>query len=274
MMIAMSIKPPRTCIALSLALLCMLVPSPSQAAEVLPQGFVYLRDVDPSIPQDMRYAGSDNFTGHPVPGYDAPECILASEAAKALARVQNALESQGLSLKVYDCYRPGRAVQAFVDWARSPAPDPDPSKNAHYPGLTRPELLAQEYITAPSGHSLGTAVDLTIIPASSNAPPAGAPASPSPAQPDGGGVCTAPRAERPPDNSVDMGTGFDCFAVLSHTANPSITPEQRRWRSTLVDAMAAQGFQNYPKEWWHFSIPLKGYDKHRDFPIEPRPSGE
>ena len=89
-------------------------------ADELPQGFVYLRDVAPSIAQDMRYAGPDNFTGKPVPGYGAAECVLQAAAAKALARAQVEAQRLGLSLKVYDCYRPVRAVRAFVAWAGAP----------------------------------------------------------------------------------------------------------------------------------------------------------
>jgi len=260
-LIAMRIRSDLGLAALSLALPCMAVLASVQAGNGLPQGFVYLRDVDPSIAQDMRYAGPDNFMGRAAPGYEAGECVLADQAAQALKRVQRALKPQGLSLKVYDCYRPARAVRAFVDWARSPAPNPDPGKAAYYPQVTKPELLAQEYIAAPSGHSLGLAVDLTII-------RAGEAASAPAAEPGVAGRCTAP------DNSVDMGTGFDCFDALSHTANPEIGDAQHRWRTILVEAMAAQGFQNYPKEWWHFSLSLPGYDTHRDFPVLPRPDGE
>ena len=85
-----------------------------------PKGFVYLRDIDPSIQQDMRYAGPNNFTREPVPGYDAPECLLVREAAEALKAVQADLKPMGLSLKVYDCYRPTMAVAAFVDWSKEP----------------------------------------------------------------------------------------------------------------------------------------------------------
>jgi len=263
------IDPRFVLLAPGLALLCLLAAqSAAGAGDGLPDGFVYLRDVDGTIAQDMRYAGENNFMGRAAPGYQAGECILADQAAQALKRVQRALKPQGLSLKVYDCYRPARAVRAFVDWARSPAPEADPKRSSYYPHLTRPELLAQEYIAAPSGHSLGTAVDLTIIPASSSPPQAGADSSTAV------GPCTAPLGERAPDTGVDMGTGFDCFDPLSHTANPKIEDEQRRWRRLLVDAMGPEGFQNYPKEWWHFSLSLPGYDKHLDFPISPRPTGE
>lgn len=248
-------------------MLCAVLTSSALAGGGLPEGFVYLRDVDPTITQDIRYAGSHNFLGRPAPGYEAGECILAAEAARALSRVQRTLNPQGLSLKVYDCYRPARAVRAFVAWANAPGPDPDPSKSAHYPRVTKPGLLEREYIAAPSGHSLGTAVDLTIIraPGSKSPEDTNFPASP--------GACTAPKERRAPDNSVDMGTGFDCFDALSHTANSEIGGEQRRWRSTLVEAMEAEGFQNYPKEWWHFSLSLPDYDTHRDFPVSPRPDG-
>ena len=50
-----------------------------------------------------------------------------------------------------------------------------------------------------------------------------------------------------------MGTGYDCFDVMSHTRSPLITPEQRRWRNLLVAAMAKRGFRNYSREWWHFT---------------------
>lgn len=254
-------------IVLAYLALCALLLSPVRAESGLPEGFVYLRDVDPSIAQDIRYAEANNFMGHPVPGYKAPECILVGKAARALKRVQQALKPQGLSLKVYDCYRPARAVLSFVTWARSPVSERS-DKKSYYPNLTKPELLKQEYIASPSGHSLGTAVDLTLIqiPVSRSDEAKSSSA--------GSGSCTAPQKKRAPDNSVDMGTGFDCFDELSHTANPQIAPKQRHWRQALVQAMKAEGFANYPLEWWHFSMAVEGFDKHLDFPVSPRPDGD
>src|SRR6476660_9005373 len=104
-------------------LLSALAAIPASAAE-MPKDFVYLSDVDPSIEQDMRYAGADNFTGRPVPGYDAPECVLVRQAAEALKAVQAEVKAKGLLLKVYDCYRPAEAVAAFVAWSKAPD-DPD-----------------------------------------------------------------------------------------------------------------------------------------------------
>src|SRR6266581_3707137 len=88
----------------------------------LPPGFVHLRAIDPTIAQDIRYAGSDNFVGRPLPGYEAAECILRQEVAAALKRVQADLAAAGLSLKVYDCYRPARAVRAMAAWAHDGGP--------------------------------------------------------------------------------------------------------------------------------------------------------
>ncbi len=105
----------------------------------MPNRFVYLRDVDATILQDMRYATANNFVGHVVPGYEAPECVLVREAALALKAAQAELKEKGLSLKVYDCYRPARAVKAFVDWAKHPD-DPE-AKAVYYPSLDKRALL-------------------------------------------------------------------------------------------------------------------------------------
>jgi D-alanyl-D-alanine dipeptidase len=229
----------------------------------LPAAFVYLRDVDPTIQQDMRYAGSDNFTEHPVPGYKSPECVLVREAAEALKAVQADLKQQGLGLKVYDCYRPAEAVGAFVTWSKQPD-DPD-SKAVHYPAFAKTSLFLQGYIATVSGHSRGATMDLTLI-------PRGAKAVPPSATGHALGACTAPRAEREGDDSLDMGTGFDCFDVKANTEASGLTPEEQANRKLLVDAMARRGFKNYPKEWWHYTLDPEPYpDTIFNFPILPGP---
>jgi D-alanyl-D-alanine dipeptidase len=227
-----------------------------------PPGFVYLRDTDPSIAQDMRYAGSDNFTGRPLPGYEAAECIVRRDVAAALKRVQAELAAGGLSLKVYDCYRPARAVRAMAAWAYD-------GRSAYatkrfFPTLPKSSLFALGYIASRSQHSTGVAVDLTLTAAGS------AQAAPfDPAMAYGG--CTGAAAQRSPDNSVDMGTGYDCFDVKSHTGSGGLTAEQRQWRRKLLVAMAAQGFHNYHREWWHFSYGRLGVaSAPYDFPIRAR----
>ena len=231
------------------------------AQGALPGGLVYLRDVDPSIVQDIRYAGSNNFTGRPLPGYDAPECILRRDAAAALARVQVDLAATGLGLKVFDCYRPTRAVRAMAQWADD-GRDASATKR-FFPRLPKNRLFALGYIAAHSQHSTGTAIDLTLIERTRGDTPAFDPTAAY-------GPCTAPVAKRAPDSSIDMGTGYDCLDVLSHTANPAIDAEQRRWRNLLVAAMAKRGFTNYRREWWHFGYGSPTSAAPYDVPIRPR----
>jgi D-alanyl-D-alanine dipeptidase len=229
----------------------------------LPKEFVYLRDIDPTIFQDVRYATANNFTGKPVPGYGAAECILLRPVADALKRVQADLASQSLSLKVYDCYRPQRAVRAFLQWAND-GKDRAATKR-FYPRLNKNELFATRYISSASGHSRGNAVDLTLVQL---------PGSPQPAfdPKQSYGPCTGPTEEGSPDNSVDMGTSFDCFDARSHTASTDVSAEQQRWRSILITAMERHQFKNYAGEWWHFTfqMPEGAVLQAHDFPILPR----
>jgi zinc D-Ala-D-Ala dipeptidase len=230
------------------------------AQGALPAGFVYLRDVDPTIVQDIRYAGADNFVGRPLPGYAAAECILRRDVAAALKRVQADLAESGLALKVYDCYRPERAVRAMAHWSNDGRIG-DAGKR-FFPRLHKSSLFARGYIAARSAHSTGTAIDLTLIGVSSSSAAVFDLAAPY-------GPCTAPVAKRSPDNSLDMGTGFDCFDVNSHTSSAGINAEQRRWRALLVAVMAKRGFKNYHREWWHFAYANRGPALHYDFPITP-----
>jgi zinc D-Ala-D-Ala dipeptidase len=226
-------------------------------ASEMPKDFVYLRDVDPTIQQDMRYAGSRNFTGKSVDGYDAAECVLVRQAAEALKAVQADLRSKGLSLKMYDCYRPARAVAAFVDWAK--LPDDPQAKTIYYPNLPKSALFP-DYIATRSGHSRGAAVDLTLVPLGEE--PKGTPVD---------GPCTAPQKSKAADGSLAMGTTFDCFDAKSGKIASNYTAEQHANRVALGDAMEAHGFKDYFSEWWHFVLANEPYpDTYFDFPISPR----
>ena len=224
----------------------------------LPPGFVTLRGIDPSIRQDMRYAGKDNFTGHPLPGYERGECILQRPAALALQRVQADLAPHNLALKVYDCYRPTRAVAAMARWAADPHSTPDTSR--YYPRIDKYNLFALGYISAYSAHSRGVAVDLTIMPLD---------ALPRQAFDANAhyGACSGPAATREPDDSIDMGTSFDCFDTKSQTNAPDLTADQRTQRDILVRAMTRHGFKNYAREWWHFSYYAADPRQAYDFPV-------
>ena len=229
-------------------------------ADGLPPGFVELSSVAPSIVQEMRYFGDHNFVGQKVDGYQACKCVLTQEAGQALARVQQDLRALGLSLKVYDCYRPQRAVNHFVRWARDQGDTA--AKQEFYPGIDKGRLFASGYIASRSGHSRGSTVDLTIIP------------YPPPPQEEyiaGQELkdCALPAGRRFGDNSLDMGTGFDCFAEASHTASPLIGPQARANRLLLKTLMEKHGFVNYSKEWWHYTLRNEPFpETYFDFEIE------
>jgi zinc D-Ala-D-Ala dipeptidase len=242
------------------ACIAALVAANAGASVPLPPGFVYLRDVEPAILQDMKYAGPDNFTGARLSGYDAPECILREPVARALKRVQAELEPKGFSLKVYDCYRPARAVRAMRAWADDGKPEALTKR--FFPRAHKAYLFSLGYIATRSNHSIGKAVDLTLVPLPRKPAAVFDPAAIY-------GACIGPASERAPDESIDMGTGFDCFDLKSHTAADDIALETKRTRALLVDAMERQGFRNYAREWWHFDYTGIG-GGYNDFPVAPR----
>ncbi len=232
----------------------------SACAQALPGDFAYLRDVDPSIVQDIRYAGANNFVGRPLAGYDAAECVVKRGVGLKLKRIQTELVRQNLSLKMLDCYRPARAVADMVAWAQNGTETA--AERRYSPHLPKTDLFRLGYIATHSGHSTGAALDLTLVDLKADN---SATFDSHKAYAD----CTAAASARAPEGSVDMGTGYDCSDVKAHTAASAITPAQRRWRNLLVDVMAGQGFVNYAKEWWHFSLP-GGRGVAYDFPIPPR----
>ncbi|MEU0548567.1 M15 family metallopeptidase [Micromonospora sp. NPDC005979] len=208
-------------------------------------GFVVLTDVDPRIHADIRYATAHNFVGRPIAGYREPLCLLTRSAAEALRRVQDAALAGGHRLKVYDCYRPQPAVDDFVAWSKRPGEQQ--TKAEFYPDLAKDRLFADGYIGAPTAHSRGSTMDLTLV----DEPAASQP----PYRPGQSLVaCTAPRARRFPDNSIDMGTGFDCFDARAHTDDPRITGTARDNRRLLRRLMTDAGFVNYDREWWHYRL--------------------
>lgn len=212
-----------------------------------PDMFVRLAAVDSTIRQDMRYYGVRNFVGRPIPGYEAPQCWLTRPAAEALSRVQDDLRPFGLTLLVFDCFRPQRAVDHFVRWARDIRDTA--TKRAYYPTVPKGALFGEGYIASRSGHSRGSTVDLTIIPVESRALASG-----------GGCEETLP---------LPMGTGYDCFHPRSHTAHADMAPQVRANRLLLKTAMERRGFRNYPKEWWHFTLRGEPFpETFFDVPVE------
>ncbi|MEO3756148.1 M15 family metallopeptidase [Streptomyces sp. B6B3] len=209
-------------------------PVVARAGGGAPPEFVALRDVAPGVAEDMRYAGRDNFVGEVVDGYREPVCLLTRDAALALGRAERALAARGLGLRVYDCYRPRRAVRHFLRWATEP--ERDDTRAAYHPRVPKAELFERGYLAERSGHSRGSTVDVTLVRA-------------------GGGA-------------VDMGTPFDFFDPRSHPGSTAVGAEQRAARETLRAALVAEGFVPLPTEWWHFSYEPEPFpERSFDFPV-------
>ena len=186
----------------------------------MPADFVRLRDVAPLIVEDMRYAGPNNFTGAPVDGYEAPVCWLRADAAAGLAKAAAELDAMGWKLVVYDCYRPTRAVSAFLDWAK--LPDDAASKAEFYPRENKQDLFKRGYLAKRSRHSTGTTVDAGAV------------------RRDGG--------------ALDFGTGYDFLDERSATESADVSSSARVNRLKLRAVFERAGFSNYRREWWHFSF--------------------
>lgn len=150
-----------------------------------------------------------------------------------------------LSLKVYDCYRPTRAVNAMVRWSKRAA-DPE-LKRIYFPKVAKRSLFSSGYISARSTHSSGSTVDLSIVNVSREA-------NSGSLQNSGSSVsCITSGQDASDPAALDMGTAYDCFDVKSHTWNTSVSAAQIRNRKLLVRVMQKHGFINYRREWWHFT---------------------
>jgi D-alanyl-D-alanine dipeptidase len=235
--------------------------------DFLPRGFVYLRDTDPTIVEDIRYAGYHNFVGRPINGYRAAECILSDRAANALKAVQGMLAEKKLSLIVWDCYRPKRAVDDFLQWSKDPTHAE--MKAEFYPRTDKQRLFALGYLATRSAHSRGSTVDLGLVPISFSPPLVPLPAlKPATLKP-----CFSPKGERFEDGTIDLGTGYDCLDVFGSTSNASVGEVARRNRQTLKSYMVKAGFRPYAREWWHFELIDEPFNRQGfDFEILASPS--
>jgi D-alanyl-D-alanine dipeptidase len=215
-------------------LLASVLPLACASEPSLPADFVSLADLDATIALDLRYATPDNFVGEPVDGYEAAKCLLTRPAARALARVQADLRAEGLGLRVFDCYRPQRAVDHFVRWSR--APDDPATRARHYPRVAKLELFARGYIAERSGHSRGSSVDLTLV--------------------DGDG------------RELDLGTPFDFFDPRAAGDSTDVPETARASRAKLRTAMERRRFRPYAAEWWHFTLAGEPYpDTYFEVPV-------
>ena len=204
-------------------------------AELDTSGFVLLADYIPSVIQEIRYYSTFNFIGDRIDGYEEPCAVITKEAARALKKVSNEMIVKGYRLKIFDAYRPAKAVRHFVLWGIE---DLDlRMKPFFYPDLEKQELFRQGYIAKMSSHSRGSTVDLTLF-------------------------------DMKTGKELDMGSPFDLFSEISHPDSKKVTDEQHHNRMILQKAMTRNGFVPIGCEWWHFTLADEPYpETYFDFPV-------
>ncbi|MBQ3327372.1 MAG: M15 family metallopeptidase [Clostridia bacterium] len=197
--------------------------------------FVLLSDYVPGIVQEIRYYSTYNFVGDRIDGYEEPVAILSKEAARALKGVANEANAMGYRLKIFDAYRPARAVRHFVFWGIE---DLDlRMKPFFYPQLEKQVLFQRGYIAKESSHSRGSTVDLTLL-------------------------------DMGTGKEVDMGSPFDLFDPISHPDCREVTDEQYDNRMLLQNLMVRAGFDPIDCEWWHFTLRDEPFpETYFDFPV-------
>ncbi|MBQ7068215.1 MAG: M15 family metallopeptidase [Synergistaceae bacterium] len=208
-------------------------------AEVDPMdssGFVILSEAVPDVILEIRYYSTYNFVGARIDGYEEPCAMLTKEAAEALKKVSDELITKGYRLKIFDAYRPQRAVTHFANWAKDV--DDTKMKKYFYPDLDKSVLFKQGYIDYKSGHSRGSTVDLTLF-------------------------------DMKTEKEVDMGGTFDFFGKRSHPDYKKITKKQYNNRMILRNAMLKHGFKPLSTEWWHFTLKDEPYpDTYFNFTVK------
>lgn len=197
--------------------------------------FVLLSEAAPDVILEIRYYSTYNFVGERIDGYEEPVALITKEAGEAIREVSDELSEKGYRLKIYDAYRPQKAVDHFVRWAKDA--DDTKMKEYFYPELEKDVLFPQGYIAEHSGHSRGSTVDLTLF-------------------------------DMATGKEVDMGGTFDYFGELSHPDYRGITDEQYHNRMILREAMLNHGFKPLDEEWWHFTLEDEPYpDTYFTFPV-------
>jgi D-alanyl-D-alanine dipeptidase len=200
----------------------------------LPEGFVYVDDVIPTVEFEIRYYTDYNFVGEKIDGYIAPLAILTTQAADALKAASDMLSEDGYHIKVYDAYRPQKAVNHFVRWAQT---DDASMKEVFYPSMEKQVLFSDGYISKKSRHSRGSTVDITIMDED--------------------------------NHEIDMGGYFDLLDTVSNYDTNQITESQHTNREYLRSIMDKAGFDSIRTEWWHFQLRQEPYpDTYFDFDIE------
>ena len=199
------------------------------------ENFVVITDVVPDAILEIRYYSTYNFVGDRIDGYEQPVALLTKQAADSLKVVSDELHKHGYRLKIWDSYRPQRAVNHFIRWAEDL--NDTAMKRIFYPMVDKSLLFEQNYIMARSGHSRGSTVDLTLV-------------------------------DEQTGKELDMGNTFDWFGTESHPDYMDLTSTQLANRLVLRHAMLSHGFKPLDSEWWHFTLADEPFpDTYFDFPV-------
>ena len=190
----------------------------------IPKGFASVKSAIPSIIIDLRYGTTENFTGRIVDGYQKPKAVLTQSTLTALRNAQLKFESYGVGIKLFDGYRPQKAVNDFIAWSNDI--NDTLQKATYYPNINKVELFDRGYIARRSGHSRGSTVDITLV------------------------YTTGKNKGK----EVDMGGTWDFFGTRSWIESKEISLQQQSNRELLQMVMKAAGFRPYSKEWWHFTL--------------------
>lgn len=230
----------------------------SAASYALPKGFVYLHDVAPDIIQDMRYSGTNNFIGNPIPGYKKGVCIVTWQVGEQLKKAEQEIKTKGYTFKVYDCYRPQKAVNYFYKWSQDP--NDERQKAAFYPREIKKELFNRKYIAHSSGHSRGSTVDLTLVKLNNSSKKYSKTHLIR---------CYDKSPNYLNDDSMDMGTRFDCLDKSANIDYANLSTTQQKNRLLLQQLMLKYGFKPYFYEWWHYTLNHEPYpDTYFNFPVQ------
>ena len=199
------------------------------------RGFVFLDEVLRGVRWDAKYATWDNFTGKPLDGYEVNRVVGSCALADALLRAKMRAGALGFGLLLWDGYRPQRAVNCFLQWSEQP--EDRRTKQRFYPNIDRAEIFTSGYVAPKSGHSRGSAVDLTLY------------------RLDTGELAS-------------MGGGHDLMDERSHHGAKEVSGIEAQNRRTLCSIMEDSGFEPYDREWWHYVLSDEPYpDSYFDFPI-------
>jgi len=201
----------------------------------VPEPFIYVDEIIEDCIIDAKYWGTDNFIGRRINGYDSPLVVMSKDAADACAKAADILRKRGYFMKIFDAYRPQKAVDDFINWAKDVKDIR--RKPIHYPEVDKKDFFKLGYVSEKSGHTRGSAVDLTIV-------------------------------DMKTHQELDMGSIFDFMGPRSHLDADGLTELQKSNRAILISAMTECGFETYACEWWHFRLKTEPYpDTYFDFPI-------